>query len=1431
MTKVGVISFSARTRVLRRRSFGALVVVMASVLLLMPRDAMASTGCTAINGGSFNMSAGYVDVTASQGGFAIGDQLTMVYNAYNGGDHFRLSPASGGADLDNFNPSMNTNTRVHTLTASQLSLVLTIRAGGYAGVSTTASCVAAAVAPTVASISPSTGAAAGGVSVTITGSDFTGTTGVTIGGVAATGVTVVSNTSITATTPAHAAGAVDVVVTNASGSGTGSGLYTYVAAPTVTSIAPAAGRVAGGTTVTITGTAFTGATAVTIGGVAATGVTVVNATSISAVTGAHAAGAVNVVVTTPAGSGTGAGLFTYIAAPTATSIGPATGPIAGGTTVTIRGAALTGASSVTIGGVAASSIVVVDATTITAVTPAHAAGAVDVVVTTPWGTFTGTGFFTYAAVPTVTSITPAAGTVAGGTAVTITGTAFTGATLVTIGGVVATGVAVVNATTVTATTAAHAAGAVDVVVTTPGGTATGTGLFTYVTGPTVTAISPASGPIAGGTAVTITGTDLTDATAVTIGGIAATGIAVVNATTITATTAAHAAGAADVVVTTPGGATTGTGLFSYVTAPTITAISPTSGSIAGGTRVTISGSSLAGATTVMIGGVAATSIAVVNATTVTATTAAHAAGAVDIVVTTPGGTATDSGLFTYVTGPTVSASSPASGPIAGGTAVTITGTDLTGATAVTIGGAAATGIAVVNATTITATTASHAAGAVDVLVTTPGGIATGTGLFTYVTAPAVTAIGPANGSIAGGTIVTITGTGLTGATAVTIGGVAATGLAVVNATTVTVTTAAAHAAGAVDVVVTTPAGTGTGVRLYTYVAGPTITSISPPSGSVEGGMALSITGTGLTGATAVTIGGVAITGLTVVNATSITGTTAPHAVGVVNVAVTTPSGTATGRDLFTYTATLTLASTASAVAQVGQPYSQANVASGGTLGYTYTVSAGNLPDGTGLAASTGVVSGTPTTSGAFSYTVMVTDHGATPLTASQVVAGTIAPIVSATALTSSVNPSTMGQPVTLTATITPGSATGTVAFKDDATTLCGAVPLAGGAATCRTTLAAPGAHAITAIYSGSSVLGASTSAVLLQTVNDQRIKAVETIGKFISRRNDLIVANAPDADRQIDRLIGAGANPPASVRAVGSTGGPMQFDVATSLSRVRRDGANAAQGQGVAPTRATLPFDIWIDGKYGSFGDTHAGNDLEGHFGLVSLGADYLLSPTLVVGGMVQLDSMRQRSKSQVSEASGRGWMAGPYATFRVAGHLFWQARVAVGGSSNRASPFQTYTDQFGTHRRLISSALTGSWSAGPWVLRPSVSVAYIADVAGSYTDTFNMVVPEVTSRLGQVRVGPQVSYRYQFRPDVVLEPRVGLQMIANFGGVTTAGGFGQIDGQDVGSAGARGRVEFGVRASRSRGIGLELSGSYDGIGAGDYPAFAGQVLVRVPLK
>ena len=95
---------------------------------------------------------------------------------------------------------------------------------------------------------------------------------------------------------------------------------------------------------------------------------------------------------------------------------------------------------------------------------------------------------------------------------------------------------------------------------------------------------------------------------------------------------------------------------------------------------------------------------------------------------------------------------------------------------------------------------------------------------------------------------------------------------------------------------------GTGYREIDIIgsAPPTVTSISPNSGSTEGGTAITITGTDFTGATAVTLGGTAAIDVTVVSSTTITATTPAGSAGTASVLVTTPEGTNAANTLFTY---------------------------------------------------------------------------------------------------------------------------------------------------------------------------------------------------------------------------------------------------------------------------------------------------------------------------------------------------------------------------------------------------------------------------------------------------------------------------------------------------------------------------------------------------
>ena len=349
--------------------------------------------------------------------------------------------------------------------------------------------------------------------------------------------------------------------------------------------------------------------------------------------------------------------------------------------------------------------------------------------------------------------------------------------------------------------------------------------------------------------------------------------------------------------------------------PTITGVSPSSGSVAGGTAVTISGNGLGGGVgTCTFNGVAVTNLS--NATgsppVYTCTTpASSTAGLATIVITTSGGTATNSTFFTYTgssSKPTVTGISPTSGPTTGGISVTITGTTFTGATAVKFGTDNATGYTVNSDAQITATAPAHAAGTVDITVTTTAGTSTTSSAdqFTYIVpgVPTVSSISPTSGSILGGTSVTITGTNFTWVSAVKFGTVNATGYTV-NSTTQIIATAPAGT-GTVHVTVTTAGGTSatSSADQFTYVVppAPVVSGISPPTGAVNGGTTVTITGTSFTAATAVSFGSTAAFNKTVNSDTQITAIS-PVGTGTVHVTVTTPGGTSatSPADQFTYT--------------------------------------------------------------------------------------------------------------------------------------------------------------------------------------------------------------------------------------------------------------------------------------------------------------------------------------------------------------------------------------------------------------------------------------------------------------------------------------------------------------------------------------------------
>ena len=348
--------------------------------------------------------------------------------------------------------------------------------------------------------------------MTITGSGFVAGSTVSVDGGPGITPTAITPTTVEFSTPAHLAGTVGVTVTTPGGTTTPGLDYAYLSVPTASGLNPTSGPVAGGQLITITGTGFVPGSSVSIDGGPAITPTTITPTAARFATPAHLLGLVEVALTTPGGTTSTELDYTYLAVPTATSLDPASGPVAGGQSVTVTGSGFVPGVTVSIDGGPA---ITPDATTPTTVeftTPAHVATIVGITVTSPGGGSAPALDYTFLAVPTASAIDPDTGPDSGGQDVLLTGSGFVdGATTVTIGGITlpVEEITVDDPAHLEFATPAHVAAGVTVTVDTAGGPSAPGLDYTYVAAPVLVSeiefIDPDTGPTTGGQTVTVDG--------------------------------------------------------------------------------------------------------------------------------------------------------------------------------------------------------------------------------------------------------------------------------------------------------------------------------------------------------------------------------------------------------------------------------------------------------------------------------------------------------------------------------------------------------------------------------------------------------------------------------------------------------------------------------------------------------------------------------------------------------------------------------------------------------------------------------------------------------------------------------------------------------------------------------------------------------------
>ncbi len=275
-------------------------------------------------------------------------------------------------------------------------------------------------APSISNFTPQV--ATTNETITINGSNFTGTTAVTFGGTAAASFNVINSSTIEAVVGAGSSGA--IMVTNPGGNNSLVG-FTYIPAANIASFTPFVAKT--NDTVSINGTNFLNISAVSFGGVPAISFQTISTTLIKAVVGAGASGDVSIV--NAAGNSTLSG-FIYITVPSINSFSPTSGYSAD--TITILGSNFDNVSSVSFGLVNASSFTIENSNTIKAIVATGSSGSIEVISATGSSLLPG---FTYLETPQLFSFSP--DSARQGDTITITGANLTSLSEVKFGGIAA----------------------------------------------------------------------------------------------------------------------------------------------------------------------------------------------------------------------------------------------------------------------------------------------------------------------------------------------------------------------------------------------------------------------------------------------------------------------------------------------------------------------------------------------------------------------------------------------------------------------------------------------------------------------------------------------------------------------------------------------------------------------------------------------------------------------------------------------------------------------------------------------------------------------------------------------------------------------------------------------------------------------------------
>ncbi|PDT74658.1 hypothetical protein CO675_24730 [Bradyrhizobium sp. C9] len=578
---------------------------------------------------------------------------------------------------------------------------------------------------------------------------------------------------------------------------------------------------------------------------------------------------------------------------------------------------------------------------------------------------------------------------------------------------------------------------------------------------------------------------------------------------------------------------------------------------------------------------------------------------------------------------------------------------------------------------------------------------------------------------------------------------------------------------------------------------PAVVSISPATGPAAGGTTVIIAGGSFNTATAVHFGAASATSFAIDSNEQITAV-APAGTGTVDVTVTSPSGTSSTSpvDRYTYVAS---APTVTSISPTAGPTSGGTtvIITGTALTAATAVTFGATPAaGFTVNSSTQITATSPAGTGTVDVTV--TTAVGTSATSAADRFTFAATTTTQTALTSSQNPSNLGQSVTFTANVTAaaGTPTGTVTFSDNGSPI-GSATLAAGTASFSIATLKIGSHTITASYAGSGAFNASTSPALAQSVNvptdSVKLRALQIdITKLVAQNSGQAISGA------IDNAISEGFSEDGSFMTPGGAGmrfnfaadpsdGVAQADATGNRSAYAPDRASGAPGRSSGSSRIDNAFAaidqqmptkakpkayreardwlFWIDVRgsgidrwsspnspgVGTTGSSIYGSQLNALMGLT-----YRATPSLLVGAVAGYETFNYTAQDINGKLTGDGWTAGTYLGWMITPALRYDAAVTFSqiGYNGVAGTAQ---GNFNGDRWMFATGLTGSYRMSNLLVEPSARLYTLWEHENAYVDTLGTLQTARDFVTGRASGGVKLSYPLATIDAAVVSPYLGI--------------------------------------------------------------------------